>query len=122
MAVDLTLIMEDRPGMLAKASEALGKAGINIDGICAFMCEGKGVIHILVEDAMATRNALKKVRFDVDDEREVLVLEAENKPGEIGKISRRIGDAGVNIELIYIGSDNRVVIGADDLDKARAAV
>jgi len=48
MTKDLTVISEDRPGTLANMGRALGKAGINIDGLCGFPCQGKGVIHILV--------------------------------------------------------------------------
>ncbi len=58
MAKDLTVVLENRPGTLAELGEALGKAGINVDGMCGFPCEGRGVIHILVEDAGAARIAL----------------------------------------------------------------
>lgn len=58
MAKDLTVVLEDRPGTIAHMGEALGKAGINIDGGCGFPCEGKGVLHILVEDAADARRVL----------------------------------------------------------------
>lgn len=57
MATDLTIFLEDRPGTLANMGETLGEAGVNIDGGCGFACEGKGVIHILVEDASAAQRA-----------------------------------------------------------------
>lgn len=122
MAKDLTVILEDRPGTLADIGEALGKAGINIDGCCGFPSEGKGVIHILVEDVGAARRELQQVGLEVRGEREVLVLEVENRPGVFGEVTRRIARAGVNIDLIYLAANTRLVIGADDLDKARAAV
>jgi len=122
MAKDLTVILENRPGTLADVGEALGKAGINIDGLCGFPCEGKGVIHILVEDAAAARRALEEKDLEVRDERQVLVLEVEDRPGGFGDVTRRIANAGVNIYLAYPATNNRLVIGADDLDKARAAV
>jgi len=122
MAKDLTVILEDRPGTLADMGEALGKAGINIDGLCGFPCQGKGVIHILVEDAAAARRALQEKGLEVRDERQVLVLEIEDRPGAFGDVTRRIANAGVNIDLAYPATNNRLVIGADDLDKARAAV
>jgi len=65
---------------------------------------------------------LEEAGIEVGDEREVLVLEMENRPGEGGEIMRRIADAGVNIDLSYFATNNRWVIGVDDLDKARAAV
>jgi hypothetical protein len=122
MAMDLTVILEDRPGTLADLGEALGKAGINIEGGCGFPCEGKGVMHILVEDAAAARQALEEAGIEVRGERQVLVLEIEDRPGTLGEVSRRIANAGVNIDLAYVASNNRLVLGADDLDKARAAV
>ena len=122
MAKDLTVILEDRPGTLADMGEALGKAGINIDGLCGFPCQGKGTIHILVEDAAAARRALEERGLEVRDEREVLILEVEDRPGAFGDVTRRIANAGVNIDLAYPATNNRLVIGADDLEKARAAV
>jgi len=122
MAKDLTVVLEDRPGTLADIGETLGKAGINIDGLCGFPCQGKGVIHILVEDAAAARRALEEKGLEVRDERQVLVLEIEDRPGAFGDVTRRIAKAGVNIDLAYPATNNRLVMGADDLDKARAAM
>jgi len=122
MAKDLTVVLEDRPGTLADIGEALGKAGINIDGLCGFPCQGKGVIHILVEDAAAARRALQEKGLEVRDERQVLVLKVEDRPGAFGDVTRRIANAGVNIDLAYPATNNRLVIGGDDLDKARTAV
>ena len=122
MAKDLTVILEDRPATLADMGEALGKAGINIEGCCGFRSEGKGVIHILVEDVAAARRELQQAGIEVRGEREVLVLEGEDRPGALGDITRRIAKAGANIDLVYLAANTRLVIGADDLDKARSAV
>jgi len=122
MPKDVTVILEDRPGTLADVGEALGKADINIEGVCGFRSEGKGIVHILVEDAAAARRALEGVGIEVGDEREVFVLEIQDRPGALGEVSRRIADAGVNIDLVYLASNNRLVIGADDLERARAVV
>jgi len=122
MMKDLTVILQDRPGTGADMGEALGRAGINIEGTCALVVEGKGIVHILVEDAAAARRALEEAGIEVGDEREVLVLEIEDRPGEGGEIMRRIANAGVNVDLSYTATNNRVVFGVDDLDKARAAV
>jgi len=122
MAKDLTVFLEDRPGTLADMGEALGKTGINIDGLCGFPSEGKGVIHILVEDADGARRALEGAGFHVHGDRDILTLDIEDRPGEFGKICRKISNAGVNIDLAYIASNTRLVLGADDLEKARAAI
>ncbi|MFW9799533.1 MAG: amino acid-binding protein [Candidatus Thorarchaeota archaeon] len=122
MSTDLTIILKDRPGTMADLGEALGKAGVNIDGGCGFLCEGVGVAHILVEDAAEARRAAEAAGFEVRADRPVLVFEAKDEPGELGNIARRIADAGVNVELLYVASGDRLVLGADDLDKARAAI
>jgi hypothetical protein len=122
MAKDLTVILEDRPGTLADMGQALGKAGINIDGWCGFTCEGRGVIHILVEDAAGARQALEKGGMEVSGERDVLVLEVEDRPGAFGEIARKIADAGVNFDLGYLATRTRLVIGTDELEKAQAAL
>ncbi len=121
MATDLTVYLEDRPGTLAQLGQALGTAGVNIEGICGVATDGRGLIHVLVEDAAAARAALDAAGIRTEQEREVLVWDVEDKPGVLGELTQRIADAGVNIELIYLATATRVVIGADDLDRARAA-
>ena len=119
---DLTIFLDDRPGTLADMGEALGEAGVNIEGASGFPCEGKGVGHILIEDASKARRVLEEAGIEVGEEREVLVLEVKDQPGELGRMARSIANAGVNINLIYIASNTRIVLGADDLDKARSAL
>ena len=79
------------------------------------------MFHILVEDTAAARRALEAAKFKVQEERDVLVLKMDDRPGEIGRVCRRIAVAGVNITLTYLATNTRVVFGADNLDKARAA-
>ncbi|MEE9324429.1 MAG: ACT domain-containing protein [Dehalococcoidia bacterium] len=122
MATDLTVILENRPGTLADMGEALGRAGVNIDGLCGFPSEGRGVMHILVEDAAAALRALREAGLEVGGERQVLVLDVEDRPGMFGDVCRRIADAGANIDLVYAATSTRLVIGADDLGKAHAAL
>jgi hypothetical protein len=122
MTKDLTVILQDRPGTLADVGEALGNAGINIEGLCGFPCEGKGVLHILVQDGEAAIPALEAAGQTVLDMRDVLVIDIADKPGEFGRICRRIADAGVNVNLSYAATQTRMVLGADDLDKARVAL
>lgn len=122
MTRDLTVILEDRPGTLADMSEALGSARINIDGVCGITQQGKGDIHILVEDAAGARQVLEANGMNVSAEREVLVMEVEDQPGALGDIARSLANAGVNIEFIYAATNTRLVMAVDDLEKARGAV
>lgn len=118
---DLTVELEDRPGTVAAATEALGKAGVNIEGFAGFVVGGRGVGHILVEDVQKARKALEGTPARVTDQRPVLVLDIEDRPGTLGALTRKIADAGVNLNLVYLATKTRVVIGAPDLEKARAA-
>jgi hypothetical protein len=122
MAKDLTVVLENRPGTLADMGEALGRAGINIEGLCGAVTAGSSSVHVLVEDAAGALQTLKANGFEVSHEREVLVLEIEDRPGALGAVTRQIAEAGVNIDLVYLATNTRLVIGADNLDKARGAV
>ena len=124
MAWDITVTLQDRPGTLAYLGEATEGAGINIDGACGFLCEegAKAIFHLLVEDPAAARQAFEAAGVEVGKEREVLVIDFEDRPGEFGRVARRITDTGVNIDLFYMAADTRVVFGVDDLDAARAAL
>jgi hypothetical protein len=120
MATDLTIYLGDHPGSLAKVGEALGKAGVNIDGICGVTVQGKGVMHILVADAAKARRTLEANHIDVAKETDVVVLDVEDRPGVLGNVARRLANAGVNLHIAYLATSSKLVVGADDLDKVRA--
>lgn len=126
MAVDLTLILDDRPGELARMGAVLGDAGVNIGGLAAFTGEGRGVIHVLVDDDAVARAtaALKAAHMGVADEREVLVIDVVDRPGTLGELTRQLAAANVNIDLAYttFGGGVKIVIATDDLESARAAL
>jgi len=120
---DLTVIMDDQPGKLADLGEATGRAGINIAGLCAMVGDGKGFIHILVEDEAAAREALQEAGLGVADEREAVVVDLHDKPGAMGEIARDLAEAGVNIDVAYtIFSGVRLVILTEDVEAARQAL
>lgn len=122
MTTDLKVFLENRPGTIAEAGEAFGEAGINIEGSCGFPCEGRGVLHFLVNDGAAARSALVDGGIEVAEEREVMVVEIEDKPGAMGELARRMANAGVNVDLLYMATNSRVVLGCDDIEKARGLV
>jgi hypothetical protein len=122
MPKDLTVILVDRPGTLADAAEALGRAGVNIEGLCGFPAEGQGVLHVLVEDEQAARGALEAAGLEVRAARDVLVLEQlPQRPGTLGERLRRIANTGVNVDLIYNTEDGRVVLSGGDVEGIRRA-
>ena len=125
MARNLTVILHDRPGELARLGEAIGDAGVNLRGLAAFTGEGNGIIHLLVDDEEAERakKALHEVKIGLADDREVLVVDIHDRPGTLGELALELAAANVNIELAYSAFGGaRLVIATDDLDNARAAL
>ena len=122
MAQDLTVALKNEPGALAAMGGALGAAGINIIGCCGLQRKGKGRVHILVEDAKAAKKVLKEAGIKAKKVRDVVVLDIEDRPGELGKVARRMADAGVNLNLLYLTGGGKLVLGSKDIEKARAAV
>jgi len=118
MPWDIAVELENRPGTLAELGEAAGKAGVNLDGVCGIPCEGVGVIHVLVEDPATARDALTQAGITIREEREVLVADVTDRPGELGELTRRLADAGVNVDLTYLATNTRLVLGVDDLEAA----
>jgi hypothetical protein len=122
MPKDLMVILVNRPGTLADAAEALGSAGVNIEGACGFPAGGEGVFHVLIEDATTARRALEDAGMEVRTERDVVLLDPlPDEPGTLGSALRRIADAGVNVDLLYPAADGRVVLGGDDVEGLRRA-
>jgi hypothetical protein len=122
---DIAVILENRPGTLADMGEALGKNGINMEGLCGIPLNDDAIIHILVEDDTVARYVLESAGFKVSAVREVLVMDighVAGKPGSGGKMARKIGNVGVNIDLIYLAEHNKLVIGVDDINRARKAL
>ena len=122
MAYDITVLIDDLPGALAQVGETLGKSGINIEGYSSSTVGIKTQLHVLVQDAEAARSALEASGIQVLQEREVLTVDMDDSPGELGKVARLIADAGVNIDMVYMGTESRLVIAAYNLDTARQAL
>ena len=120
MVKDLTIALENRPGALAGMGDALGRAGVSIEGGGAFVVNGQGVAHFLFEDGAAARRALEAAGIQVLEEREVLVQRLnQTEPGQLGRISRRMAEAGVNIEVLYSDHDHQLILVVDDITKGR---
>ena len=125
MPKDLTVILQDRPGELARLGQATGEAGVNIQGMCAFTGEGRGVIHLLFDEDQSgvARKALEQAGMGVADEREVLVIDVEDRPGSLGELARSLGEASVNIEFVYTTYGGiKLVVATDDMESAREAL
>jgi hypothetical protein len=125
MPRNLTVILGDAPGELARLGTVMGDAGVNIKGLAAFTGDGRGVIHLLVDDADAERamSALKAAKIGLADEREVLVVDIVDRPGTLGELTLELAEVNVNIDLAYATfGDTQLVIATDDMESARAAL
>ena len=123
MAMDLVIEVDNRPGALAKIAAACSDAGVNL---AAATCVGTGdraELHILVPHAEAARHALAIThQAVVTREREVVVVEVEDKPGALADLARIVAEAGVDLDLVYVATHNRVVFGSKDLEGLKAAL
>ena len=122
MAVDLVIEIENTAGALARVAAAISDAGVNI---AAATCVGTGAqaeLHILVPRAEPVRHSLAISHLAVTREREVVVVDVEDHPGVLADLTRRIARAGVDLDLVYVATRNRVVFGARDLDALKAAL
>jgi hypothetical protein len=123
MAVDLVIDIENTPGALAQVADAISDAGANL---AAATCVGSGEraeLHILVPHAEAAKHALAISHVAVNREREVVVVNVEDRPGVLADLTRKIARAGVNLDLVYVATQNRIVFGAaDDIAALRTAL
>jgi hypothetical protein len=122
MAIDLVIDIDNTPGALAEVAAAISDAGVNI---AAATCIGPGEraeLHILVPHAGATRHSLAITHLAITREREVVVVDVEDRPGVLADLTRRVARAGVDLDLVYVATRNRVVFGAPDLEGLKAAL
>jgi hypothetical protein len=122
MAVDLVIDIENTPGALAKVAAAISDAGVNIAAATCIGTGDRAELHILVPHAGAARHSLAISHVAVSREREVVVVDVEDRPGVLADLARRIAKAGVDLDLVYVATRNRVVFGAGDLEGLRAAL
>ena len=122
MSVDLAIDIDNTPGALAKVAAAISDAGVNI---AAATCVGAGdraELHVLVPHAEAAKHVLAISGVVVTREREVAVVDVEDHPGILADLTRKIARAGIDLDLVYVATQNRVVFGAADIEALKAAL
>ena len=122
MAVDLVIDIQNSPGALAEVAAAISDAGVNIAAATCIGAGERAELHILVPHAEAARHSLAISHLAVTREREVVVVDVEDRPGVLADLTRKIARAGVNLDLFYVATRNRVVFGSPDLDGLRTAL
>ena len=79
-------------------------------------------LHVLVPHAEAAKHALAISHLAVNREREVVVVEVEDRPGVLADLTRKVARAGIDLDLVYVATRNRLVFGAADIDGLKAAL
>lgn len=119
LGTDLSVdLQQNRPGMLARAAEAIASGGLNLDGFA----EVEGTLHVLTADPRSARHALEAAGLAVCGEREVVVVRIEDRAGAAAEVFSRLAGASVNVRYTYVASGHRVVIAADAPDQALAVL
>lgn len=117
---DLMIELDDAPGTLAAMGEALGDAGISVEGGGAFVVDGRGIAHFLFEDAAPARTVLERAGIRVLAEDDVLVQKLnQSEAGQLGKLCRSMAENGVNIRTLYSDHRNQLILIVDNPDQGR---
>ena len=122
MAFDLVIDIENSPGALAQVAAAISDAGVNIAAATCLGAGERAELHVLVPHAEAARHSLAISHLAITREREVVVVDVEDRPGVLADLTRRIAKAGVDLDLVYVATRNRVVFGSPDLAALRAVL
>jgi hypothetical protein len=122
VAFDLVIDIENTPGALAQVAAAISDAGVNIAAATCLGAGERAELHVLVPHAEAARHSLAISHLAITREREVVVIDVEDRPGVLADLTRRTAKAGVDLDLVYVATRNRVVFGAPDLPALRAAL
>ena len=121
MMKDLAIALENRPGALAEMGEVLGRARVSVEGGGAWVVGGNGVAHFLFADGAAARSALEAAGIRVIEERDVVVQRLkQDVPGQLGLLTRRMAEAGVNVEVLYSDHEHQMILVVDDIVRGRA--
>jgi hypothetical protein len=122
VAFDLVVEIENEPGALARVAAAISDAGVNLAAATCLGTADRVELHILVPHPEAARHALTISQIGVSREREVVVVDVEDRPGVLADLTRRVARAGINLDLLYVATRNRLVFGAADLAGLRAVL
>jgi hypothetical protein len=124
-AKELKIRVPDRPGMLGEVAAALGEKGVNLRAVNAWVEGEEGVLRMVVDKLAVARKVLTQHGWK-PEEKDVLELELADKPGTLGEAARALGEAGVNIEYVFVGSGSArkatVFLGVQDIAAATKAL
>ena len=125
MLEELVVVVEDRPGIMAEIGEVLGNSGVNIETLCAFAHEGKGIVHLVADDGDEAGEALRANGFEIQGSHPVLTTTLDDRPGELGRYCRKLSSAGITISAVYVArrehGETELIFAVDDPETASEA-
>jgi len=102
-AKQISAWVEDRPGMLGKVADALGEKKIQIRAFMAAKLDGRGFVRLVVDRPAAARKVFRSHGWETTED-ELLEETVPDRPGALGRIAERLGEAGINIQYAYVGT------------------
>ena len=119
---DLVIEIPNEPGALAEVAALISDAGVNLAAATCLGAAEQVELHVLVPHAEAAKHALALSHLVITRQREVVVVEVEDRPGVLADLTRKVAKAGIDLDLVYVATRNRLVFGSPDLDGLRAAL
>lgn len=101
---EILVITGNDVGSLAQVAESVGAVGVNIEAISAYGLDGKAVFRIITNDVATAVKALSRIPNTEVKQADAIIYKMINRPGELGKITRKLANKGVNLESLYIVS------------------
>jgi hypothetical protein len=99
-AKEIRFTMPNKVGLLSEVTTAIAGAKVNITAICAYGMGNTAYFMLTTNSNTKAKRAIKPLGVIIE-ERDVVEVEVPDKPGELQKISKKIADAGVDIEYMY---------------------
>ncbi|HET6747836.1 MAG TPA: ACT domain-containing protein [Actinomycetes bacterium] len=124
MLTEVVVELEDRVGALADLGELLGGHGVDIRALAVLsVAEGRALAHLVVEPADVAVRVLREHDLVPQRVREVLSVTLEDEPGALGRYCRKLADASINLEAVYLAGERNgaklLVLAVSDLQAAR---
>ncbi len=123
MLEEIIVTVDDRPGVLAEIGELLGTNGVNIETLSASTHNGRGVVHLVVDDGEEAGEILAEQGFKVEGAHPVMTVTLDDRPGELGRYCRRLAQAGITISAAYVakrgGGETEMIFAVDNPAVAR---
>ena len=119
---DLSVSLPDKPGTLYKATDAIAKRGINIEGYCVVPSGKEGIFHVMTADPTGAKKALEDAGFTVHEELDAFAVKVPDRPGALASVLRPIADAEQNVGVSYSLIDGRIAFAGREINQIRSLV